>query len=188
MNLTNKALLLSAGILSSTMVFASEASVSLTNNMIKADTLFDVGNFALSLGGAHDGQDVTTTLYAGIGVQDSSSTGPLQVGLDIRAYALDNNLKTQNGDIDAAIGLGGWYRYTFPKANRLSLYASGHYAPSILSFSGLDNMYTYEVRGEYMTTQNTRVYVGYGTTVSKYSNGDRRETLNGLTIGASATF
>ncbi|MEL0636828.1 MULTISPECIES: YfaZ family outer membrane protein [Marinomonas] len=188
MNLTNKALLLTAGILSSSMVFASTAGVSLTNDLVKADVAIDAGPFSISGGGTHDADNETSSAYVGINIQDSDTSGPLQIGLGVRIYALDNNMQGKNDEIAVATALGGWYRYTFPMANRLSFYASGYYAPTVLSVSRLDHMYTYDVRGEYMTTQNTRAYIGYGSTVSVYTNGERRETSDGLSIGASVAF
>ena len=188
MKLTHKVLLLTAGILSSSMVLASDADISLTNDLLKGNVNLDLGPFALSAGGNHDSDDDTSSAYIGLNVQDSDVSGPLQIGLGIRLYALDDNLKDKNDDIAFAAALGGWYRYTLPMANRLSLYASGYYAPKILSVSRLDHMYTYDLRGEYMTTQNTRVYLGYGSTVSVYTNNERRETDNGFNIGASVNF
>ncbi|MEL0613726.1 YfaZ family outer membrane protein [Marinomonas arenicola] len=188
MNLTNKALLLTAGILSSSMVLASNAGVSLTNDLAKADVSLDMGPFALTAGGTHDSDDDTSSAYVGLNIQDTDTSGPLQIGLGVRVYALDNNLNGRNDDVAVAAALGGWYRYTFPMANRLSIYGSAYYSPEVLSVSRLDHMYTYDVRGEYMTTQNTRVYIGYGSTVSVYTNDERRETSDGLSVGASVAF
>lgn len=161
----------------------------LNNNMIKSDLLLNIDDFVLSFGGSHDGLDETSSLYTGVRVQDSASSGPLKVGLEARLYALDNNLTYQkNSDFDVAFSLGGWCYYNFPKANRLRIYASSNYVPTILSFSKLDHMYNYDIRGEYMMTKRTCFYIDYGMTVSEYSSSARIETSNGVSIGSSVQF
>ena len=208
MNLTSKAILLTSGILSSFMVLASSANISLTNDLVKGDVSLDagassltggdsqvsetqphddVGTFYFTAGGAHDASDHTSAGYIGLSVQDTNEISPLQIGLGIRLYALDNNRGDKN-NVAVATALGGWYRYTLPTANRLSIFASGYDAPTVLSVSWLDHMYTYDVRGEYMTTRHIRIYIGYGRIVSHYENDDRVATSKGASIGASVDF
>lgn len=188
MKLTNKALLLTAGVLSSSMVFASNAGLNLTNDKLKADVSIDAGPFSIDAGGSHDTDKDTSSAYAGLGIQDSDTSGPLQVGLGIRLYALDSDLKSEDNDLALAVALGGWYRYTFPMANRLSIYASGYYSPEVLTISRLDHMYTYDARIEYMTTHNTRAFINYGATEAIYKNGDRQKSSNGISVGANVVF
>ena len=50
MNLTHKTLLLTAGILGSSLVNASTASVALTNDTVKGDVNLDMGTFGIDAG------------------------------------------------------------------------------------------------------------------------------------------
>ncbi|SBS33926.1 YfaZ precursor [Marinomonas spartinae] len=188
MKLSNKALLLTAGLLSSSMVLASNVGVNLRNDLLKADASIDAGPFSIDAGGTHDADKDTSSAYAGLSIQDTDATGPLQVGLGARLYALDSNLKDENNDLALAVALGGWYRYTFPMANRLSIYASGYYSPEVLTISRLDHMYTYNARLEYMTTHNTRAFISYGATEAIYKNGERQRSNDGISVGANVVF
>ncbi|MDE8603194.1 YfaZ family outer membrane protein [Marinomonas sp. RSW2] len=189
MNLTHKTLLLTAGILGSSLVNASTASVALTNETVKGDASFDMGTYSVDAGFSYDKDESVTAGYLGLGIDDSDTNGPLQVGLGVRLYGIYADLK-DDGDVSAAIALGGWYRYTIPEANRLSIFGSLYYAPESLSLTNLDHMYVYELRAEYMTMRNARAFLSYGKTRIVYENkiGTRKEVNNGFAIGATVDF
>ncbi|MCW4627564.1 MULTISPECIES: YfaZ family protein [Marinomonas] len=190
MNLTQKALLLTAGILGSSIVHASSAGVSLNNDTVKGDIDLNMGAFGVNGGVTHNDDENTSTAHIGVTVEDSDTSGPLQAGLGIRFYAIDANLDsdTGNDDLSLALALGGWYRYTLPAANRVSIYGSVYYTPEVLALSNLDHMYTYEFRAEYMTMRNARIYVRYGKTVTVYEDNSRKEIDKGLSVGATVDF
>ncbi|UTW01476.1 hypothetical protein KDW99_10195 [Marinomonas rhizomae] len=189
MYFTHKALLLTAGILGSSLVSASTATVALTNETVKGDANFDMGTYGVDAGFSYDKDESISTGYIGLGIEDSDPTGPLQVGLGARIYGIDTDLKNDS-DISVAIALGGWYRYTIPEANRLSIFGSLYYAPESLSLTNLNHMYVYEVRAEYMTMKNARAFVSYGKTRIVYDNaaGTRKEANNGFAVGATVEF
>ena len=187
MNLAHKALLLTAGILGSSIVNASTAGVSLTNSTVKGDVTLSMGTFGIDAGMSYDKDESVTTAHLGFGVEDSDTSGPLQVGLGARVYGIDAD-KQNDKDTSVAVALGGWYRYTIPEANRISLYGSLYYAPEVLSFTNLDHMYVYELRAEYMTMRNARAYISYGKTAIIYDDNTRKEANNGFAIGATVDF
>ncbi|MCB5160323.1 YfaZ family outer membrane protein [Marinomonas algarum] len=184
---TCKALLMAAGILGSSVVAASSAGVSLTNETVKGDLNVNMGSFGLNVGLSRDDDTDSTTGYVGATIEDSDTSGPLQAGLGIRLNAIDNNRPNDN-DLSLAVSLGGWYRYTLQKANRVSIYGSLYYAPEVLSFNDLDHTYNYEFRLEYMTMRNARAYVSYGETVTIYNDGSRKEINDGVAFGANVIF
>ncbi|NVK74907.1 hypothetical protein C0J08_11070 [Marinomonas sp. CT5] len=187
MNLTNKALLLTAGILGSSLVNASTASVALTNETVKSDVNFNMGTFGIGAGVSYDKDESVTAAHIELGVEDSDTSGPLQVGLGARLYGIDADLEPDD-DISVALALGGWYRYTLPEANRLSIFGSLYYAPEVLSFKNLDHMYVYELRAEYMTMRNARAFISYGKTTVIYEDDSRKIANNGFSVGASVDF
>ncbi|PYF84855.1 MULTISPECIES: YfaZ family outer membrane protein [Marinomonas] len=188
MNATYKTLLVTAAILGTSAVnAASTAGVSLTNETVKGDVNFDMGTFGVDAGIAYDKDENFTTTHLGVNVQDADTSGPLQVGIGARVYGIDADLK-DDSDVSMALALGGWYRYTLPEANRISIYGSLYYAPEVLSFTNLDHMYTYELRAEYMTMRNARAYISYGNTVAVYDNDSRIEANKGFAIGAMVDF
>jgi len=189
MNLTHKTLLLTLGILGSSVVNASTAGVSLTNETVQGDVNLDLGSFGLNAGITHDSDENSSTGHVGLTVEDSEGAdGPLQVGLGVRLYVMDADLNDDENELSAALSLGGWYRYTLQQANRVSIYGSGYYSPQVLSFSNLDHMYTYDFRLEYMTMRNSRAYIRYGNTVIVYDDNSRKEINKGFSIGAVVDF
>jgi len=188
MNLTHKALLLTAGILGSSIVNASSAGVSLTNDTVKGDINLNMGTFGVDAGMSYDKDESLSTAHLGLNVVDTESgSGPLEIGIGTRLYAIQAD-REQEDDVSLALTLGGWYRYTLPEANRLSIYGSLYYAPEVLSFTNLDHMYTYEFRAEYMTMRNARIYLSYGKTTVVYDDNSRINANEGFAIGATVDF
>ncbi|MBJ7538228.1 YfaZ family outer membrane protein [Marinomonas transparens] len=189
MTQTKQALLIAAGILSSSWVLASSADLNLTNDKANAAVTLNIDKAAVSVGGMYDEGDNTSYVFMGLGVEDAEANGPLAVGIGLRGYAIDTD-RDSGRDTSAAVGVGGWYRYTFPQANRLSLYASGYYSPQILTISNADHVYNYEARLEYMTMRNARAYIRYSKMVVVFddANESRKELDHGFSIGASVDF
>ncbi len=190
MNLTYKALFLTAGLLGASLVNASSAGVSLTNETVKGDINLSMGSFGIDAGVVQDVETNSSTAHVGLSVQDSEGgNGPLEVGIGIRFTVIDASLETDEEDeLSAALSLGGWYRYTLPEANRLSIYGSGYYSPEVLSFSNLNHTYTYDFRLEYRTMRNARAYVSYTNTVVVYDDESRTEINKGFSVGANVDF
>lgn len=189
MNLTYKALLLTVGVLGASIVNASTAGISLTNETIQGDVNLNMGTFGIDAGATHDSEVNASFAYVGLNVQDSEGeSGPLEIGIGVRTYAIDANRPNDDDEIYTALSLGGWYRYTLPEANRLSIYASLYYAPEVLSFANLDHMHSTELRLEYMTMRNARAYIRYGKTVAIYDDNSRTEINKGFSIGATVDF
>jgi hypothetical protein len=188
MNLTQKALLLTASILGSSIVNASSAGVSLTNDTVKGDINLNMGTFGVDAGMSYDKDESLSTAHIGLNVEDSEGArGPLQISIGARLYAIDADRK-QDDDVSLAVALGGWYRYTIPEANRISIFGSLYYAPEVLSFTDLDHFYTYELRTEYMTMRNARIYLSYGNTMVIYDDKSRKEANSGFSVGATVDF
>ncbi|MBM6549923.1 YfaZ family outer membrane protein [Marinomonas ostreistagni] len=161
---------------------------SLSNDAVKVDVSSDQGTYFLDAGGMYHSDDGKYG-YIGAHIEDKdlSQDYPVQIGIGGRLLAVDADL---NGDdTGTAVGLGGFYRYTFPQANRFSVYGSAHYAPNVLSFQNIDNMYQAEIRGEYRTLRNALVFIRYGLTNVDLDSYSRDAEMNkSFGIGISATF
>ncbi len=188
MNHTYKTIFFTVGVLGSSLTYASTAAISLTNGTAKGDVNLNMGAFGVNAGITHDNDENSSLAHVGVTVEDSESNGPLQVGVGVRVYVIDADLDDDDSELSGAFSVGGWYRYTIPEANRLSIYSSIYYSPEVLSFSNLDHMYTYDFRLEYMATQNARTYINYGNTVVVYDDDSRKEINKGFSIGAQVDF
>jgi hypothetical protein len=167
---------------------ASTFDGSLSNQSVKVDVSIDRKTYFLDTGAMYHTDDGRYG-YIGAHIEDTETTKdyPLQIGLAGRLVAVDGEYS--DNDEGFAIALGGFYRYTFPKANRFSLYASAYYAPEVLSFTNVDYLYQGEVRGEYRTLRNARVFVRYGQTGVKFTSFEDVAEMNSeVALGVVATF
>lgn len=188
MTLKKTTLAILSGLFFSMSASASTFEGSLSDESVKADVSLSQSTYFLDAGGMYHTTDGSYG-YLGAHIEDTETKKdyPLQIGLGSRLLFIDGNLG--NNDSGLAVALGGFYRYTLPKANRFSLHASFYYAPQVLSFENIDNLYQAEVRGEYRTLRNARVFVRYGATSVNYSKyNDDHKMNNGLGIGISANF
>ncbi|MFT2111460.1 YfaZ family outer membrane protein [Marinomonas sp. 2405UD68-3] len=150
---------------------------SLSDQSIKADISISQDSYFLDIGGMHDTEEGSYG-YIGAHIEDTDTSEdyPVQIGLGARLLAVDADLNGSDSGI--VIGLGGFYRYTLPKANRFSLYGEFYYAPQVLSFENVDDLYQAEVRGEYRTLRNAKVFVRYGLTSIDFSKFDSNHKMN----------
>lgn len=161
---------------------------SLSNDAVKVDMSLDQGKYFFDAGGMYHTDDGKYG-YIGAHIEDidTAKDYPVQIGLGMRLMAIDTEYDVDNAGM--AIALGGFYRYTFPKANRFSVLGSLYYSPKVLSFQNIDSMYQAEIRGEYRTLRNARVFLRYGlTSVDLESYRDDVDMNKGVAIGVSATF
>ena len=188
MLLKKKSFAFIGSVLCSFGVSASTFEGSLSDESVKVDLSTDQKTYFLDAGGMYHTED-GSYLYLGAHIEDKDTKKdyPLQIGLGARLLAID--AKLGNDDAGMAIGLGGFYRYTFPKANRFSVYASLYYAPKVLSFDNIDKLYQTEVRAEYRTLRNARVFVRYGLTGVDFSKYNQNYEMNkGIGLGVVANF
>lgn len=160
---------------------------SLSNDAVKIDVSLDQDRYFFDFGGMYHSDDGKYG-YIGAHIEDidTAKDYPVQIGLGMRLLAVDTEYSVDNAG--TAVALGGFYRYTFPKANRFSVLGSLYYAPKVLSFQNIDSLYQAEVRGEYRTLRNARVFLRYGMTtvdLDRYGDVDMNK---GVAIGVATTF
>lgn len=161
---------------------------SLNNDAVKVDLSLDQGKYFFDLGGMYHADDGKYG-YIGAHIEDidTAKDYPVQIGLGARLLAIDTEYDVDNAGM--AVALGGFYRYTFPKANRFSVLGSLYYAPKVLSFQNIDSVYQAEIRGEYRTLRNARVFLRYGMTHVDLEHYSEDPDMNkSVGIGISTTF
>ncbi|TDO96759.1 YfaZ family outer membrane protein [Marinomonas balearica] len=161
---------------------------SLSNESVKVDVSLSQQTYFMDVGGMYHTDDGSYA-YVGAHIEDieTSKDYPLQIGLGARLIAVDADAGSD--DTGVAVGLGGFYRYTFPKANRFSVYGSLYYSPKVLSFNNVESLWQGEVRGEYKTLRNARVFIRYGQTSVEFDNlHDTVDMNQGVGLGVVADF
>lgn len=123
--------------------------------------------------------------YVGVMVVDKAD--PIEVGVGARVRALEGDLGA--GDSGYAMGLGGYYRFTIPQANRVSLYASGYYYPGLFSYGDVKRQHEADLRIEYYATRNARIYFSYSVIKTEFEDHNDKYTLDeGVHVGVAAYF
>lgn len=111
---------------------------------------------------------------------------PLQAGLGLRLVHTRTDPSVADG---TAVALGGFARYTLPKANRFNVGAYVYYAPDITSFGDKKEYFEIGARAGYNVIRDADVYIGLRQIEAKYGGSSGRYTYDsGLHIGFEFRF
>ncbi|MEM8983512.1 MAG: YfaZ family outer membrane protein [Pseudomonadota bacterium] len=118
-------------------------------------------------------------------VDEAASETPLTAGLGGRVVWL-----SPDGDVDDefAVAIGGFVRYEFPNANRLSVGANLYYAPDVLGFGDLDEFVELGARVSYNVLRDADVYLGARYIRIDVDPGGEFTLDNGLIVGVQFRF
>ena len=127
---------------------------------------------------------------ANIGLQvidvAGSKTPGLELGVGPRFYYLKHD---KSNSTAAAIALGGHLRYKLPSVQRLSVNATGFFAPSITSTLDAKSMYEIGAGVGYELLPTANVYVAYRRIRADFTQGVGTENIDsGVSLGLDFTF
>ncbi|EAQ65890.1 hypothetical protein MED121_01725 [Marinomonas sp. MED121] len=163
---------------------ASSVSGTMSDTTAKFNASLSIEPFEIEAGALYL-SDGGKSGYVGAMIVDKAD--PIEVGVGIRARAVEGDLGA--GDSGYALGFGGYYRYILPQANRVSLYGSGYYYPSLFSYGDIKRQHEADFRAEYSATRNARVYVSYSIVKTEFADYRDKYTLDeGINFGVSAYF
>ncbi len=137
---------------------ASSISGTITDDNAKLDIAISSEPFLYEAGGTYT-TDRGQSAYIGVSVVSQSD--PVELGLGARARATQIEIPNQDDDSGVAFGFGGFYRYTFPGANRFNLFLSAFYYTELLSYGNIERQREFESRVEYAVTETARFFVSY---------------------------
>ncbi|MCA6063145.1 YfaZ family outer membrane protein [Thalassolituus marinus] len=128
-----------------------------------------------------DGDMVSAGLHV-VDVRPSSSH--LYIGVGAKVFAATSDY------FDAvALGVGGFFRYSFPAVPDLSLAGYGYYAPPVVSFADAENMISTDVRAQFNLLPTARIYTGYRYNGIRLEDVDKRYKLgDGVHFGLTIDF
>jgi hypothetical protein len=122
---------------------------------------------------------------AGLHIVDNAGSAerPVMLGLGGRLLWIDS------GAADGfVLAVGGHVRTTLDQADRVSIGAHLHYAPSITSFNSVDGYLEGGVRAEYQALQRAWVYLGYRRIRGKFETAPDRTLDSGVHLGMRFEF
>lgn len=112
-----------------------------------------------------------------------SAERPVELGLGGRLLWMDSGVAD-----GAVLAVGGHVRTTLDQADRVSVGANLHFAPSILAFGGADGYLEVGVRGEYQALQRAWVYLGYRRIRGEFEAAPDRTLDSGVHLGMRFEF
>lgn len=87
------------------------------------------------------------------------------------------------------VGVGGFFRYSFPAMRDLGVAGYVYYTPSVLAFSDTKNMINSDIRLQYSVIPTARIYAGYRYVALKMEDvRGRYELGDGFHVGATIDF
>lgn len=128
-----------------------------------------------------DGDMVSAGLHV-VDVRPSTSHMYIGVGAKIFVFTTD--------DFDgAAMGVGGFFRYTLPANNDISVAGYAYYAPPVVSFSDAENMINSDIRLQFSLLPTARIYAGYRYNSIRIEDfNDRYKLGDGAHFGLTIDF
>jgi len=170
MVLTSISVLGSAAIAPS--AFGQGLDFSITEDTVKAQVWSEIPYNDLSWSAEFlhydDGGIDANILGGGVFVagRSNASTARQVAGLGGKLLIID----AEGGDNGSVIAPGGFVRHTLSQANLVSVRGEIFFAPSIISFQGVENYLEYSVRAEYQLLDQANVYLGYRSTEAEVEN------------------
>ena len=132
-------------------------------------------------------QDEGDVLSFGVHVFDIASGGdnPVKAGLGARLLFMSGDRINADG---AALGLGGFVRYSFPTNNRLGIGGDLYFAPDVLSFGDAEQYFQISGHVSYNVVRDGDVYLGVRTVKGEFDAAPDITFDNGLHIGFRLSF
>ena len=116
----------------------------------------------------------------------ASGVDPLKAGLGLRFSYVSNDRESEEDG--TALGLGGFVRYTLPQYDRVNFGASLYYAPEVLSFGDVDELWELGLDAGYSVLKQADVYVGWRTVKADFKNDGTERMDTGFHVGLRVRF
>ena len=143
-------------------------------------------NYLADLGWLYS-QDRGDVIHGGFHLVDaaSASGSALQAGLGVRLVHTRTDPSVADG---TALALGGFARYTLPRADRVNIGGYGYFAPDVTSFGDQTEYYEIGVRVGYSVLRAGDVYLGLRRIEAEYKGSGGFKFDSGLHAGFELRF
>ena len=115
----------------------------------------------------------------------SSSGSDLQAGLGVRLVHTRTDPSAYDGTV---LAVGGFARYTLPKANRYNIGGYAYFAPDVTSFGDQTEYYEVGARFGYSVLRDGDIYLGLRRIQAKYDGFGKFTFDSGLHAGFEIRF
>lgn len=162
--------------------------VNLNSDAVRLGFAWRLGepNYLAELGWLYN-QDKGDVIHASFHLVDAASASgtALQAGLGVRLV----HARTDPGSVDGtALALGGFARYTLPRADRFNIGGYAYYAPDVTSFGDQSEYYEVGARLGYSVLRAGDVYLGLRRLEAEYDGAGGFTFDSGLHVGFEFRF
>lgn len=159
---------------------ASELSLGLTNESVTTELELQVSRDVNATMGYVYSDEGGHLAQGAMHFTHDAGVHHFEVGANLSQVWADH---APNG---SAVGLGG--RYALELGPKISLHASGYYAPEFLSFGDVDGYYELDSHVQYHIMPNLSLSVGYRKTVFEYDHARDLDFEDSAYIGGQFRF
>ncbi len=177
--------------LASAQTVGKALDINLTSDSVRLGFAWRLGNpnYLADVGWLYD-EDDGDVIHASFHLVDAAAAPgtPLQAGLGLRlVHSRPDPGLVGDG---TALALGGFARYTLPKANRFNIGGYLYYAPNVTSFGDKEEYLEVGVRAGYNVIRDADIYIGLRRIEAKYKApfDDRFTFDSGVNVGFEFRF
>ena len=134
-------------------------------------------------------QDTGDVAHVGLHLVDFAASGPgaPEVGIGGKLFYIDGETSPSSSQ-GGALGLGGFFRYNFPDADRFGVVGSLYFAPDVVAFGDAEGYLEATLGFSYDVLRDADLYLGARYVKAKFENQPDLTIDTGLHVGIRLNF
>ncbi|NNF51445.1 MAG: hypothetical protein HKN59_03310 [Gammaproteobacteria bacterium] len=188
--MTKNWLLIACLLMSAGNTLAESLDFNLNNDAARLTFSWDARDNKLTFdaGWLHH-QDRGDVAHVGLHLVDFAASGPAapEVGIGGKLFYVDGD----TGPVSAsggALGLGGFFRYNFPQADRFGIRGQLYFAPDVVAFGDSKGYLEASLGLTYDVLRDADIYIGARYVKAEFENTPDMTIDSGLHIGLRLKF
>lgn len=134
-------------------------------------------------------QDSGDVVHLGLHLVDFAASGPAapEVGIGGKLFYVDGKTSPSSSQ-GGALGLGGFFRYNFPQADRFGIRGQLYFAPDVVAFGDSTGYVEVSLGLTYDVLRDADVYIGARYVRAEFENAPDLTIDTGLHVGLRLKF
>lgn len=134
-------------------------------------------------------QDTGDVAHLGLHLVDFAASGPAapEVGIGGKLFYIDGKTLPSSSQ-GGAVGLGGFFRYNFPQADRFGVRGQLYFAPDVVAFGDVSGYFEASIGLTYDVLRDADIYIGARYVKAEFDNSPDLTMDTGVHIGLRLQF
>lgn len=188
--MTRKWVLMACMLLTAGNTLADSLDLNLNNDAARLTFSWDARDNKLTFdaGWLHH-QDTGDVVNVGLHLIDFAASGPSapEVGIGGKLFYVDADT-VPGSSSGGALGLGGFFRYNFPQADRFGIRGQLYFAPDVVAFGDSTGYLEASLGLTYDVLREADIYIGARYVRAKFENQADFTLDSGLHVGVRLKF